>query len=641
MKMAETLQDIGITTLVFLDFETFWSQEYTLSKMSVRDYVTDPQFQVIGAGFARGSRPAQFLHKRDELEMWMAAIPWDTTAVCCFNARFDVSVLKQAYGKTPAFILDPLSMARAEVKPFTGSVSLDKVHKYFAELYPDEPMAKSPGKGNTTLAARGLRYEAMSAAFLKEYGHYCCTDIDLMRWVFEKMMPRFDLNELKLIDRTIRAYTEPALRLNGLKLRDHLMNVRVKKASLIMDTGATKAELMSNDKFAVALQALGVSPPRKISKTTGKTTWAFSKGDFAFLDLADHPDERVQALVAARLGTKSTLEETRTVRFIDIADKHRTLAVPLAYCSAHTTRFGGDENLNVQNLTRKSPIRDTMEAPNGHMLVVGDAKQIEARVIADLAGQRDVVEQFRLGNDVYSFAGAKIYGYPVNKDDNPTERFTGKVAQLSLGFASGPGAFQAMCRAQGHIVGDEEAKHIVKTWRGANQNIVALWADLVEQMEFIFIGGSDKTKVFRERFLIGKDMARDAGYIEFYNGLRIWYPKPRYYVAEGQRRAQMHYKHVIGRTIIDKAISPNLATNNAVQGLARTITMGHAIMLSDYPSLPLKMTVHDELVFVVKERLAQRAAEAVRMAMQQPPKWWPTLALDADVALGRTYGEAK
>ena len=106
---------------------------------------------------------------------------------------------------------------------------------------------------------------------------------------------------------------------------------------------------MSNAKFASLLEGLGVKPPTKISPTTGKETFAFAKTDEDFKALSDHEDPQVQSFVSARLGNKSTLEETRTQRFIDIS-KRGLLPVPVKYYAAHTGRWRGDDKINLQNL---------------------------------------------------------------------------------------------------------------------------------------------------------------------------------------------------------------------------------------------------------------------------------------------------
>jgi len=95
-----------------------------------------------------------------------------------------------------------------------------------------------------------------------------------------------------------------------------------------------KETIMSNDKFALALESLGVVPPTKVSPKTGKTAWAFAKSDEEFKQLLDHEDEQVRWLVEARLTNKTTIKETRTRRMFKTG-KRGEIPVYLRYYGAH------------------------------------------------------------------------------------------------------------------------------------------------------------------------------------------------------------------------------------------------------------------------------------------------------------------
>jgi hypothetical protein len=84
-----------------------------------------------------------------------------------------------------------------------------------------------------------------------------------------------------------------------------------------------RAKLASNKQFAEILQELGVIVPTKISPATGKETYALAKGDQGFLDLCEHEDPFIQQLCTVRLGTKSTIEESRIERFIGIGGRNK------------------------------------------------------------------------------------------------------------------------------------------------------------------------------------------------------------------------------------------------------------------------------------------------------------------------------
>jgi DNA polymerase len=259
-------------------------------------------------------------------------------------------------------------------------------------------------------------------------------------------------------------------------LEEHLKEVVARKAALMQKAEAERDTIMSNEKFAMALMALEVSPPRKVSPRTGKETWAFSKTDESFKGLLEHSNEEVQNLVAARLGVKTTLEETRTQRFIDIG-KRGTLPVPLKYYAAHTGRWGGSDKVNLQNLPSRdgtSKIKKALIAPDGYTLIDCDSSQIEARTLAWLSEQNDLVENFARGEDVYKIMASKIYGKPV-EEITKEERFFGKTVILGCGYGMGAAKFQLMLRLQGVEIDEKESERIVRVYRSTYPRITTLW----------------------------------------------------------------------------------------------------------------------------------------------------------------------
>ena len=87
----------------------------------------------------------------------------------------------------------------------------------------------------------------------------------------------------------------------------------------------------------------------------------------------------------------------------------------------------GGDTTNPQNLPRGGALRESIEAPEGHMIVACDSSQIEARTLAWFAGQEDLLDDFRRNADVYSIFASKVFGHEVNKHDHPKERFVGKT----------------------------------------------------------------------------------------------------------------------------------------------------------------------------------------------------------------------
>jgi DNA polymerase len=313
---------------------------------------------------------------------FLGKFKWSEAFVLAHNTMFDGAILSWKFGIKPMAWLDTLCMARA-----TDGLEVGNSLAKLAERY------NLGVKGNEVVNAMGKRRAAFSDEDLSKYGDYCRNDVDLTYALFQCLAPKFTKTELKLIDLTLRMFTEPVLELDLPSLEQHLEDVKDKKEKLMAAAESDRDTLMSNDKFAALLQSIGVVVPTKISLTTGKEAWALAKSDEGLKELQEHEDLRVQALVAARLGTKSTLEETRTTRFIGIA-KRGNMPVPLRYYAAHTGRWGGDDKLNLQNLPRSGRLKQAIIPPDGYVIINADSSQIEARTVAWLAGQTDLVEAF-------------------------------------------------------------------------------------------------------------------------------------------------------------------------------------------------------------------------------------------------------
>jgi DNA polymerase len=346
--------------------------------------VRGAEFEVIGVAVKVNDGETQWFSGTDaDIKKFLEGFFFEDNLALAHNAMFDAAILSWHFGINPRGWLDTLSMARAIHSTEVGG-SLDKLTQYY-EL---------GQKGTEVLKALGKRRLDFPADELDAYGGYCVNDVELTYKLFQCMSPEFPASELRLIDLTIRMYSEPTLEFDPELLEAHLKSQQETKAHLLVAVGMnTRDELMSNEKFASLLSQLHVVPPRKVSATTGKETWAFSKTDEGFKALADHENPVVQMLVTARLGLKSTQEETRTQRFINIHTRGK-LPIPLRYYAAHTGRWGGDDKINLQNLKRGSLLKKAILAPDGYMMVDSDSSQIEARTVAWLAGQDDLVEAF-------------------------------------------------------------------------------------------------------------------------------------------------------------------------------------------------------------------------------------------------------
>lgn len=595
--------------IITLDFETYYSRDFSLTKSTTEEYVRSDLFQTIGVSVKENDGEAKwFSGTHEEILDFLSHYDWSNSFALAHNAMFDSAILSWRFGIQPMAWLDTLSMARATDGLEAGN-SLAKL----AVRY------NLGRKGTEVVEALGKRREDFSKHDLSAYGGYCNNDVELTYALFHVLVQRFSKSELQLISLTIKMFSEPVLRLDTPLLEQHLMQVQAKKERLLEQCIANKETLMSNNKLAELLISMGVEPPMKESPRTGKVTFAFAKNDEEFKELAQHPDLRVQTIVAARLGIKSTLEETRTQRFISISLRGK-MPVPLRYYAAHTGRWGGDDKLNLQNLPRKSLLKDSIIAPKGYVLIDADSSQIEARIVAWLSGQNDLVSAFERKEDVYKIMASAIYGKDEKEIDSG-ERFVGKTTILGAGYGMGHAKFGIQLKTFGVEIADEEASRIISVYRQTYPHIPRLWKeansalDALKQNKTTAVGHQPQAlSVTESGFLLP-------------SGLYLNY-------ADLQEDDEGYtYKSRRGRI----KIYGGKVVENICQALARCVIGEQMLKISQRYKVAL--TVHDAVMAVVKEEEKDEALAYIEECMTWRPSWALTLPLACEIGVGKSYGE--
>ena len=604
--------------IITLDFETYYSQTFSLSKMTTEEYIRSPDFEVIGVAVqVDDAEPEWCSGTKNTIQSFLNSFYMHDNMVVAHNAVFDMAILNWHFNIRPKAIVDTLSMARAIHGTEVGG-SLAKLAEHYG----------AGVKGTEVVNALGKRRIDFDEDSLSRYGEYCVNDVALTYNIFKEMSDGFPLVEYKLIDLTVRMFTEPCLELNEIVLRGHLEVVKKEKEALLDVVKLDKKELMSNDRFASALELLGATPPRKISPTTGKETWAFAKTDEEFKALLEHPNTFVQALVAARLGTKSTLEETRTERFIGISTRGK-LPIPLRYYAAHTGRWGGDDKINLQNLPRNSVLKYAILAPGGYLMIDADSSQIEARTLAWLAEQNDLVDAFEKGEDVYKIMASSIYGKPVN-EINKQERFMGKTTILGAGYGMGSVKFQAQLLRDNVELSADETKRIIDVYRSTYEWIPILWRQAGLALEAIL---NDQTAPLGRKGVLVVEGRKG---IRLPNGMYVKYPNLRKQVNE-KGKDEYVYDTKKGKATIPNRIYGGKVVENVCQALAR-IAIGEQ-MLQVNKKYKVVMTVHDAIACIVPEAEVETAVEYVEMCMRMRPKWGMELPLNCESGYGKSYGD--
>jgi hypothetical protein len=607
--------------LLTLDFETYYDKQFSLSKMTTEEYIRSPVFETIGVAVSvKGAEPVWYSGAESDVGLWLRGFDWENSMMLAHNTMFDAAILSWRYGIKPKALADTLSMARAIHGTEVGG-SLKALAEYYG----------IGEKGTEVLDALGKHLADFTPEELERYGRYCKNDVTLTHKLFYCLLNEnggFDAKEMKLIDLTLRMYTEPKLVLNTMTLVDHLRDVKNKKTELLDKVEATKDTLMSNPQFAQYLTLLGVPPPKKISPTTGKETWAFSKNDEGFKALLEHENPEVQMLAAARVGVKSTLEETRTQRFIDISSRG-LMPVPLRYYAAHTGRWGGTDSINLQNLPRSSIIKKAIMAPPGFYFADADSSQIEARTIAWLAEQDDLVEAFANGEDVYKIMASAIYGEDVNAITSP-QRFVGKTTILGCGYGMGAAKFQAQLKVFNVDVEASECERIINVYRATYPKIPLLWKQAQRAIEAMI---EDRTAP------LGKDgvlVVEGKNGIKLPNGMYLKYPNLQK-VRKDDGNYEFVYDTKQGKTVIQTRIYGGKLIENCCQALARIIIGEQLILIAK--KYPVVMTVHDAVACLIKKDEVTEGLKHLDSSMKFTPEWATGLPLTCELGYGESYSD--
>jgi DNA polymerase I-like protein with 3'-5' exonuclease and polymerase domains len=601
-----------------IDFETYYSQTYSLTKLTTEEYIRGAEFEAIGFAIQEdGGEPHWYSGTKAQLKQALDKYELDKNLVVAHNALFDMAILSFIFDVRPKAIADTLSMARAIHGTEVGG-SLAKLAEHYALGV----------KGTEVLNALGKHRIDFTPEELAKYGEYCINDVILTMDLFKVLSADFPPIEFRLIDLTIRMFTEPTLELNTMLLIDHLNLIKMKKEAFMAEVEADREQIMSNDKFAELLKAIGVEPPTKISPATGRETWAFAKTDEGFKALLEHPMDGVQLLAAARLGVKSTLEETRTQRFIEIADRG-LLPIPLRYYAAHTGRWGGDDKVNLQNLPRGSELKRAICAPDGYKIIDSDSSQIEARTLAWLAEQNDLVDAFERGEDVYKIMATSIYG-KAQEEITKDERFVGKTTILGAGYGMGAQKFKAQLKTFNVEVSDEETAHIIKVYRETYDWIPTLWNQANKALEAMM---NDQTAPLGRKGVLEVEGKKG---IRLPNGLYIKYPNLRK-ITNDAGKSEIVYDTRKGKATVPNRIYGGKVIENVCQALARIIIGEQMLQVSK--KYKVVMTVHDAIACIVPEAEAETAQEYVELCMKLRPKWALELPLSCESGIGNTYGE--
>jgi DNA polymerase len=288
--------------------------------------------------------------------------------------------------------------------------------------------------------------------------------------------------------------------------------------------------------------------------------------------------------------------------------------------------------VNFQNLPsrdkKKKALKNAVVAPEGYEVINCDSSQIEARVLAWLAGQGQLVEAFAKGEDVYSLFASDIYNRAISKA-NPVERFVGKTCILGLGYGTGALKLQHTLKTSppGADLSEDECKTIVSLYRDINNKIIELWRDGDEVIKDLSDWSNTKPYYYGKH----KCLYISKEGIRLPNGLYIRYPE--LYLNTEESKSQYMYKSRRGPV----SLWGGALVENVVQALARIIVGEQMLKVNERYRVVL--TVHDAAVVVVKKQELDEAMKYIIDVMSTPPDWAAGLPVACEANHGESYGD--
>lgn len=680
-EWAAILREVGYPTdVVVLDFETYFDDEYKMAGkgegLSTIEYVTDERFEPTCLAVLMMSRSQPFLDYEQATKVWVGEAEVQgiidhlkdkygedlhRCTVVIQNAGFDATVLAQRYKLRPKYLIDLLGLARHWHSRRNNDLGSLAHHYGLKEKGDTEAFkaltfrerwakAKGRGKGPKLPVLRPTATTEQVQALCEYAGNDVCREWELFTLLLPKLSNRRD--ELRCMRHTLDLFLEPVLMVDFAFGEDLIGKMQAELDAAIAKTGHTREEISGDKSFEIilvdALTRAGDEPRRYFKPGKKRDLLAIAKTDDERELLATHQSEEVRTLMAARAANDSWPNHIKRVqRIMAQCRPLGKLPVPLKYCGAHTGRWSGGEKINLQNLGERqggliAAIRELIVAMEGYVLVITDASQIEARVLAWIAGQWDLVEKFAKNEEIYCGFATRVLGWEVRKpkkEGSPgyipaiegrykwARNSIGKIGVLGCGY--GMGADKAVAYAQGEI-DLETAQKIVKVYRDENKSITQFWRDI--ERAFVYTAKYKKPCTMPRGLRF--DSREDCDVvITLPNGRELKYHQVR--IEPGQYGDSIRLYNSMERSW--EYIWGGHLTENVVQAMSRDI-LWEAVARIEDRGYHVALHVHDEAVCHVPEEKGKACLAAMVEEIGRRPKWAPDCPLGAEGVIKRKYG---
>ena len=547
-------------------------------------------------------------------------------------------------------------------------------------------------KGTLKKGKKDLVEVARSAVkFFEDYRAYCIHDTEICYAALQYFIKLLPVNEIKFQDMMSRCYLYPRLALDAdvlHKEKRRLDKRRLEKVRPVADKyfdgniETAKEYLRSKRLFGVLLKTMGGVTdqdifdansrdeeidyafiiPTKVSEKTGKVDYAFSLTDESFHKLADLSPE-LREVCDARMEMASSIEHSRTQRFIDSTKWEPKFGLPYKISGAATHRLSGEMSLNVQNLSsgrkkgQTTALRDSISSPDDkHTIVVSDSSQIELRITAFMANEKILLDAFKHSQDVYSVTAELIYGVPwqdINAGRKAGDkqmahfRTIGKVTSLGGIYGIGWAAFMDYASVVGGVtLTENEAKDIIGKFRNSYPALPQFWKLCGKVLDHMLAGGSGyfggptgKLFYYDGNYQIhGKTVPSIIGP----DGMRLSYYKlckRRREYEDGSVCDNFAYWGLKEGRYQWVYIHSSKLTENLGQYLAFALMKWQGLKINE--KYPTSLNTHDEWGLLVEDKELYPAITYVMESMRTVPEWLDGLVVDCECEIGRQYGKCE
>lgn len=504
-----------------------------------------------------------------------------------------------------------------------------------------------------SLIKRDLRSHPLTEAESDRLATYCAADVETLR-ALDRRLPEIpdEWRELFELDHVMNSRGMPV----DLEMVDKLVTVRDAEDEHLLTRFRQLSGMNSPDQVQALrkrLQELGVDLPNLQHETL--ENWLAANPD-----RHDLPAELIRIRWEFAHAANAKLD-----RMLASGEGSGRIRDGFVLHGAHTGRWSG-KGVQLQNLPRitlndpaavlaalcgradrlktgqdivdlalpvsikeaiASCLRGVFKAPEGWVFVSVDLSQVEARVLCWLAGQEDVLDEFRRGDDVYARTAERL--------GSGGNRSLGKLFVLSAGYGASGRVMHQRAPGYGVTLAIDQAYDLTDRWRSINSLIVSFWHELFRHLCLCVELPADRPPITFNRFDIWR--TSETMFVQLPSGRCLKYPRPELIMTErGSLALQVHLpKH--GK-LLPVSLWHGTVTENVTSGVATDLLM-NAMLQLHREDVFLVGSVHDEIVALAPVEEAEAIKARMVEALQTLPDWAEGLPLDADGFINTRFVE--